>query len=185
MERRNRPVFRLALWSLAAVAILTIVVQIDDWRNEVITRAEQLHADSLSLEVRRIRLSRELQSFGENPVAPYLWEENERGVVNARIQAHISQLATQSGLSLRSISPVGTGVLVDRQTAVFRLEAEARLDHLSDFLRDLEYKLPTVLVEGAILRRLTRPGSTSDQPELFAQLDLIAPIHLLSDEEGE
>ncbi|MEP4627169.1 MAG: GspMb/PilO family protein [Tateyamaria sp.] len=176
---------RFALWTLVVVGLVASAVQIEGWRKAVIARAEQLHTSTLNLEVRRIGLSKELHTFGQNPAEPFLWKEDERGVANARIQAHISEAATRNGLALRSISPAGNGTLGDRQTAIFRLEAEARLDHLSAFLRGLEYDLPAVLVDGAVLRRLNRPGSTSEQPELFVQMDLVAPISIQSNEATE
>ncbi|MEP6066614.1 MAG: hypothetical protein ABJ246_12300, partial [Paracoccaceae bacterium] len=133
---------RTAFLALVAVSLVASAIQIDEWRKGVMARAEQLHANTLDLEVRRIRLTKELQSFGQNPAAPFLWQAAERGVANARIQAHINEVATMNGLSLRSISPVGSGTFEDHQTAVFRLEVEARLDHLSNFLRGLEYSQP-------------------------------------------
>lgn len=107
-----------------------------------------------------------------------LWQAERTGTATAMIQAEISRQALQEGIGLRSISPVRKRDLRLADAVGIRIEMEAGLDQFTDFLRSVEYHSPALLVERAALRRLIKPGNQSEQPLVFAQIDLSAPVIL-------
>ena len=107
-----------------------------------------------------------------------LWRAAQTGEATARIQSQLSKIASERGVSLRSISPTRARDLNLAQAAGFRLEMEASLDQLVQFLQAIEYHSPALLVEKASLRRLNKLNSNQPQPLIFAQIEISAPVVL-------
>ncbi|SMR83564.1 Type II secretion system (T2SS), protein M subtype b [Aliiroseovarius halocynthiae] len=149
-----------------------------DWKADTIARLDAAEGELLSLNTRANRLAAQLQAVPEVEGKALKWHAGEIGVVTAQIQSEINQLATSSGIALRSIAPTGQGLVEDVQTVTFRLEAEATLDRLAQFLQSLEFGQPVLLVDAANIRRLNRPGAEGTQPIVFVQLGLSAPTEL-------
>lgn len=135
-----------------------------------------------ALEQRITSLTLETQSYGSDGIDDLTWQAEQIGEVTARVQTTINAMAQDNGIVMRSIGPN-----TPRDTSIgdvigFRLEFEATLDRLSAFVQEIEYSQPVLLVSRANLRRLVRPGETNSQPQLFVQIDVIAPIRLPGEE---
>ncbi len=112
-----------------------------------------------------------------------VWNAEEAGQASALVQARLSNLARARGLAFRSVAPLPTRDLPLTQAIGFRLEFDTPLDRLTDFLIAVEGDLPLLVVERATLRRVSRPETPATpqlQPEVFVQIDLVAPVALTS-----
>jgi len=67
----------------------------------------------------------------------------------------------------------------------FRLEFETHLDQLTEFLKQVEYDRPALVIDRTVLRRLNRPGDEEPQPALFVQIEILAPVILTGEVDTE
>ncbi|MHA6268366.1 type II secretion system protein GspM [Aliiroseovarius sp. CAU 1755] len=166
---------------LCAAGALLVLPMLADWRSAKIANVDALESELALLDARSERLATEQALVKESQTDDLKWQADGLGVATARIQARVSEIASENGMALRSMSPTGEAKLSGAPTVTFRLEAEATLDRLVSFLRTLEYGQPVVLVQGSNLRRLNRPGVEGQQPIVFIQLNLSAPIDIVSE----
>lgn len=172
------PVSKMLAIALSAAGAMLVLPMLADWRSMKITHLNALEGELATLDVRSERLAAELALVKDSKTDGLKWQADGLGVATARIQARVSEFASENGIALRSMSPTGEAKLSGTPTVTFRLEAEATLDRLVSFLRTLEYGQPAVLVQASNIRRLNRPGNDGQQPVVFVQLDLSAPIEI-------
>lgn len=134
------------------------------------------------LRARSVSLNQQFSGVGQANVEQYLWKAKQAGEMTAKIQAELGKLATQEGISLRSIIPTVSKDFSQIETTGLRIEAEADLSQFKDFILTLEQHEPALFIERAILRRINRPGISSEQPLIFFQIDILAPVKI-GDEE--
>ncbi|MEQ6204724.1 type II secretion system protein GspM [Sulfitobacter sp. HNIBRBA2951] len=171
----------VALALLAAISALiwfAVLAPLQDWRSAALSKRPQAVAEIRQLQTRISGLEDERDQLSGNEELNILWRAAQTGVATARIQSQLSKLASERGISLRSISPTRARDLTLAQAAGFRLEMESSLDQLVSFLQAVEYHSPALLVEKASLRRLNKPNTDQPQPLVFAQIDISAPVVL-------
>lgn len=110
-----------------------------------------------------------------------VWTAASPGEATARVQANLSDIARRNGISFRAITPLRSEAIPLKNAVTFRVEAEASLDRLVAFLREAEYTSPVLVFEKGSVRRLSRPGPTSEQPVVFFQFDIMAAFDLEED----
>lgn len=169
---------------IAALAWFAAVEPLREWK-----MAAMRDRDAAVSEIERLgesiaRLSAQRANIDDGGMAHIVWSAAQMGEATAQIQSALSAIASQRGVSLRSVTPTGQRSLSLSEAAGFRLELEASLDQFGGFLTALEYRMPVLVIERATLRRLNRPVSTNPvaglslQPLLFAQIDVLAPVSL-------
>jgi hypothetical protein len=164
------------------VGIIAIVSPVSEWRNGHFDAVERARADLVSLQDRKQRIQRELDNFQHQDLSGLFWTAAQTGEATALIQSKMSGMASRQGILLRSVTP-----FTPRQSDIpgafgFKLEFEAHLDQLVLFLKDLEYGQPSIVVQTALFRRLNRPGEPNEQPSLFVQMSVLAPVKLTGNE---
>ncbi|NSX56913.1 type II secretion system protein GspM [Parasulfitobacter algicola] len=159
----------LLIW----IAVLSPLVT---WRNQAQSNLLSAQTELARLERSIAQLQIEQTRLSADDATSILWMASQSGEATARVQANLSTMARQSGVNLRSISPVRARELAFSQAVAFRMESEATLDQVVSLLRAIEYSTPPLVIERANLRRLARPTRTSDQPLMFFQLEILAPV---------
>ncbi|WP_299695264.1 GspMb/PilO family protein [uncultured Tateyamaria sp.] len=144
------------------------------WKEAQFTALADAQQRSAALAQRIETLSREAAALSAATQFDGVWQAANAGEATARVQAQLSDLARQNGITFRAISPLRTEAIPLKNAVSFRVEAEARLDQLTTFLRAAEYASPVLVFEKGSLRRLSRPGPPSEQPILFFQFDVLA-----------
>ena len=107
-----------------------------------------------------------------------LWQAASVGEATAKVQASLSSMARRHGISLRTIAPLRAEPLPFAEALAFRIEAEARLDQLTAFLREAEYASPVLLFDNGTIRRLVKAGKQPEQPMVFFQFTITAAYDL-------
>jgi hypothetical protein len=127
-------------------------------------------------------LAQERAALKSSLDASLIWQADQSGQASALVQSNLSEIAREAGLSLRSVSPLSPRNVPLAQGIGFRVELEAPLDRLVSYLVEIEHSQPALSIDRATLRRLVRPAMEQDQvsrlPELFVQLDILAPVQL-------
>lgn len=160
-----------------ALFALFIIVPLATWRAETKQAVAIAYRDIGQLNSSLATLTVERDQLQATSMDGFLWSARQTGAATAQVQAAVGELALQRGLSIRAITPTGERSLPLAPGVGFRAEMEATLDQLAPFLVSLEYHTPALAVERAELRRITRLGTTeTEQPTLFVQLDLVAPL---------
>ena len=162
--------------SLALLAWTAVISPLQNWKAAKIEARDQLIAEIEKLHLSVANLHFEKSQFESTEEIGLLWKAEQTGTATAMIQAEISRMAREQGLGLRSISPVLQREINHANVVGIRIETEAALDQLSDFLRDVEYSTPALLVERATIRRLVKSENKFEQPLVFAQIDFSAPV---------
>lgn len=155
---------------------LAILLPLSVWKSDTTRQIVDTRLELASLQQSLAAMVQERNALTLGGSEGMIWTAAQLGQVTALVQARVSELAKQHGLSLRSITPSQNRGIQSAGTVSFRLELEAPLDRLTDFLVALEYNSPALAVEQSTLRRLNRPGPVTEQPALFVQLDILAPI---------
>lgn len=178
--------------AVSGLVWLTVVQPLSSWKRSVIEQSETLRGDIQRLDASLAALTAERAALSGNPAIDLVWQAEQAGQASAVIQGRLSELAKASGLSLRSITPLPARDLPLTQGVGFRLEFEAPLDRLTDLVIAIEQSKPLLAIERATLRRLVRPAVAEiativkpDQPELFVQLDIIAPVEVAQRDDGD
>lgn len=168
----------IVLIACAALVYVVAVQPFTQWRE----RVEAEYVNALETQQRLsesiARMSTEIDGIANDPDLPLAWLAPQMGQANAQVQAQLGQLAREAGISLRSTTPIGERDLPYAESIAFRLEGEGDLDQWQDLLRAIEFNNPPILIERGTMRRLVRPGPESEQPTLYAQLELFAPVML-------
>ncbi len=174
-----RPALSLVMLALIlAMAWMGLVRPVADWRMARFSAHTASVSETERLSVSVDRLKRDLAQLSQKEDLDLIWSAQEIGEVTAQVQASISAMARETGISLRSVTPGNAPDFPFVKTVGFRLEGEARLDQLLSFLRALEGANPALVVERAHLRRLNRVGEATELPVLFLQLELMAPVRV-------
>jgi hypothetical protein len=180
------PLIRGLIWlSLAAFIALfwtAFVSPILEWRTE--TRgnltASQEKATRLLSSIKMLEKERLALSSGTD--FQDIWRADSVSEATAQVQAALGGIAREQGVSFRSIAPLPSPIMPLTSAVAFRLEAEFTLDRLVEFLKTVEYSEPLILIERANIRRLARGATGTEQPTVFVQLDVTAPVLLPEDE---
>lgn len=151
------------------------------WKASTINERTDAIFEQEALKKRITSLTLETQSYGNDGVDQLIWQAEQIGEVTARVQTAINAMAQENGVVMRSIGPNRPQDASIGNVIGFQLEFEATLDRLSAFLQEMEFQQPVLLVSRANLRRLVRPGESGLQPQLFIQINVIAPIKLLNE----
>lgn len=173
-----------ALTVLAAVFALfwtVIVTPVANWRAATLSRSLAVSTETERLEVARTRLQTEQAQMSTVESDNGFWTAAQTGEAYARIQGALARSASESGISFRAMTPLPVSRRDGLESAIVRIEFEANLQQLNDFLRAIEYASPALPVERAVLRRLIRPNETSSLPVLFSQIDIAAPLLIAED----
>jgi type II secretory pathway component PulM len=179
---QSRMVFLAGLVGLAVLVWAGLVAPAMEWRAGLARQLADTRAETARLNLSLGDLRQERSALTLGGTEGLVWSAPKLGEATALVQGRVSELAKEFGLSLQSISPLPGR---DDSTAVgFRLELEAPLDRLVQFLLALEYHSPVFAIDQATLRRLNRPGPVTEQPTLFVQLDIIAPV-VVDDAKGK
>lgn len=165
--------------AIGAVGLyLTAGTALAEWRSAQFSRLSEVQNEIAVLETRQAGLRADLANFSDQDITDLFWTAGQPGAATALVQSAISSTASQHGILMRSITPFTPREETIQGAFGVRLEFEARLDQLSQFLQSIEYDRPALVVDRMVLRRLNRPGDTAAQPSLFAQIDLLAPVIL-------
>lgn len=173
---------------LAGLAVIGVLVWIG-----VVTPAQawkdRQYAALMDAQERSTRLVNSLQLLRREAAAMSaatefdgIWSAASPGEATARVQARLSDLARQSGVSFRSITPLRTEAIPLKSALSFRVEAEAGLDQMVAFLRAAEYSSPVLVFDKGSIRRLSKPGASGPQPVVFFQFDIMAAYELVEAE---
>lgn len=176
----------MALAFLGVVALLiwlAVAQPLQTWRKAQLDARADAIAETQKLQSSIATLRAERNRYDVDGQLDILWQAERSGAATAMIQSEISRMAREQGVSLRAISPARQRDLSLADAVGIRIELEAALDQLSDFLRVVEYHSPALLIERATLRRLSKPGSALAQPLVFAQIDLAAPFVLQAEDQ--
>ncbi|MCW3783543.1 type II secretion system protein GspM [Defluviimonas salinarum] len=180
---RRRALVIAGLLALISGAAGAVALPIFDWRRSIETELATAGAEykrlSESLDALTVRKRRLTETGGQLA----LWQARQTGEATARVQSVVTELARASGANLRALGPGPSHEFGLVQAVSLRLESEATLDQLSALLQKLEFHAPPLLVETATLRRLNRPGHATEQPLLFVQIDILAPVNLSEESE--
>jgi hypothetical protein len=158
---------------------LAVLSPLSRWRDQIALESQRFADERARLATSLVDLGRESADLSSGVETELIWSAPQMGEVNAMIQVSLSNIARESDIALRSITPLPPVELAGTAGVGFRLELEAPLDRLMDFLVAIESHSPALRIEVATLRRLTNLGETSDQPVVFAQIDIVAPIVII------
>lgn len=175
MSGRMSRVMALALlgafgWGVWAFAISPALQSVEATKAEL----SGLLIQETRLKATVARLELETSLSDTDDLGVYLWQAKQAGEATARIQAALGEISRNNGIVLRSITPAAAPPVPYVEAVALRIEAEADLEQVADFVTALEQHSPVLLISRATLRRLNRPAF-SEQPVVFFQIDLIAP----------
>lgn len=178
-RRRLKPLIGpLVVVSLCLVLWLSLGATLSDWRSNQFDRLSVLENQKTSLEERSNQLRSDLESFSDQDLTDLFWTAAQPGEATALVQSSVSGTASANGILLRSVTPFTPREQTIQGAFGFRLEFEAHLDQVTEFLKDIEYDRPAIVIDRVVLRRLNRPGDAGLQPAVFAQVELLAPVIL-------
>ncbi|MEL7092555.1 MAG: hypothetical protein AAFN94_12550 [Pseudomonadota bacterium] len=167
------------LCALAAALWFGAIVPAQDWKAAQFAALENAQRKSVELADRLNGLHREAAALSTATNFDGVWSAANPGEATARVQARLSELARQNGISFRAITPLRTEAIPLKPAVAFRIEAEARLDLLTAFLQEAEFSTPVLLFEKGSIRRLSKPGPPAEQPIVFFQFDVLAAYDLV------
>ena len=179
----SRIIAMLALAVLAVLIWLAVISPMYEWKKHVSENLTANQTENARLNASLSRLRTEKAQLSGDSSLDTVWKGKRIGEATALVQSEISNLAAKNGVMLRSIAPISAKGMPFANGIGFRVEGEATLDKLTSFLIDLEGNTPALVIERAVVRRLNRPGRTASQPDVFVQLNLVAPVAL--DEEDK
>jgi hypothetical protein len=167
---------------LAATAWFAVFAPLRVWHAEMLRQADDKRLAIERLDQSLAVLAQERAALKSSLDASLIWQADQSGQASALVQSNLSEIAREAGLSLRSVSPLSPRNVPLAQGIGFRVELEAPLDRLVSYLVEIEHSQPALSIDRATLRRLVRPAMEQDQvsrlPELFVQLDILAPVQL-------
>ncbi len=167
-----------AIIMMAALVWLAVISPIYQWKLRASENLATRQAENARLNASLTRLRAEKAQLSGDSSLDIVWKAKRIGEATALVQSEISNLAAKHGVMLRSVAPMSGKGMPFASGIGFRVEGEATLDKLTSFLIDLEGNSPALVIERAVLRRLNRPGRTAPQPDVFVQLNLVAPVAL-------
>lgn len=165
------------LWSFALIAAGFGIVALSEWRADTLATAQTRSFEVARLEASIRELNLELHQLRSADISNLVWRGARPGELTALVQARVGEIAASHGLQLRSITPIQGTPLPLTESLAFRVEIEAPLDRYAAFLRQVEFHSPAILVQRAIIRRVTRFGELVEQPIVNSQLEILVPAH--------
>ena len=167
------------------VLYFTAGVALMDWRTNQFTRLAALKTDVAAMTDRIATLEADLTNVSDQDITNLFWTASQPGEATALVQSSLSGTASDNGILMRSITPY-----TPRDSSIdgafgFRLEFETHLDQLTEFLKQVEYDRPALVIDRTVLRRLNRPGDEEPQPALFVQIEILAPVILTGEVDTE
>lgn len=140
-------------------------------------RSEMNHLMQLTF-----NLEYQLENIETTSLQSEVWRAPQLGEMIARIQAQIGVLSSENDIFLRSVTPTSAREMPHVDTTALRIEGEADLAKFRSFILNVEQHSPALFIYRATIRRLNRLDHLSEQPLVFFQMDIVAPIHI---EKGE
>jgi len=168
----------VALFILAA--FFAVIAPLAAWRADVLQQKAQMQTDMDNLTERIERLTQERDTIRIGGIDGLIWQANQMPEATAKVQSQVNTLARDAGILMRSIAPRNAASTRIPGAIGFRLEFEASLDQLVPFLRAVEFGEPALAASRVSLRRLARPTQSGSQPDLFVQMDIEAPVSIIS-----
>lgn len=166
------------LLALSGLIWVGVIQPAQAWKADQIAALAAAQEQSARLADRVDALRREASAMSAATDFDGVWTAESAGEATARVQAALSDLARKNGISFRAITPLRTEAIPLKQAVSFRVEAEAPLDRLVNFLRAAEYNTPVLVFEKGSIRRLSKPGIPTEQPVVFFQFDVFAAYDL-------
>jgi hypothetical protein len=165
----------LALLLAFIICIYALIIQpYFQWQSDVRGDIQQTSQNNTKLQQRIRALQDEVALRPANPDRMIFWPAQKSGEASARIQSILGTLSTKTAVALKSITPLPAAAFSQEGTIGARIEVEAPLDQFLEFLLQLEYHEPPLVIEKSNIRRLVRPTSVQSQPYILAQLDIAA-----------
>jgi hypothetical protein len=169
-------------WAGGFIAVIVvwlfILVPLSMWRTSQLDGVVTARAELDRLTASIARLTAEASSLGGGNAENLRWTGQQVGQMTATIQSHLSLVAQQTGIQLRSVTPDVLEDSILGQAIGFRVEFESDLGKLVDLLSVIEFAAPVLIVKRATIRRLTPTEEQNELPSLYVQLDLVAPVDL-------
>jgi len=176
---------RLAAIALLGVflslAILAVFQPLNAWQAQVRAEHDQETNEISALKERIRSLEADAANIPNGLPEGLLWPNEQIGTTTARIQATLSELAEQNGILPRAIAPTGTRDLGYATGATFRVEMDVPLDLLAAALNTYQKHRPPLIVERASVRRTSQGSDQQEFPTVFAQIEFLAPLQLVSE----
>jgi len=178
---------REKLSKLGAIIILLLILgmfwvalvdPLINFRRDLSSSITAAQAEKSRLTRSIANLNRQLANTTASNVSEQIWRARQSGEAIARIQAQLGRLSQLHGVTLRSITPTNATGMPYTETTALRVEGEANLAQLEATLLEIEKHTPALLVDRATIRRLSRTERRSEQPYVFFQLDITAPIQI-------
>lgn len=169
----------VAVLALACVLIASWVFVFEplrDWRTATIEATYAAQTEYKKLLSAQAQMDRVEAQIKGGEFKGLFWTASQAGEAYALVQADLTRAAATAGITVRSMTPLPTQTNGSIESAVVRMEFEADLAKVTQFLRQIEYASPALTIKRGNLRRLLRANDTSEQPILFSQLDIAAPI---------
>lgn len=177
-RRGKRLALALGLTACAAALWVGVLRPAQAWKDDQFAALSAVQQQSVQLTERLQNLRREAALLSAATDFDGVWSAQSAGEATARVQAALSDLARQNGISFRAITPLRSTAIPLKDAVSFRVEAEAPLDRLITFLRAAEYNSPVLVFEKGSIRRLSKPGPQPEQPLVFFQFEIMAPYDL-------
>lgn len=182
MTRARKILSRLAALAILAVLLIAVWFLI---ASPIIQENSSLAADLQTAQAEKIRLAAtitnltfRLENGDSADLQGEIWQAKQAGEMTARIQAELGAIARANGITLRSVTPARAPQIPLVDSTALRIEAEADLAQFRALIIAVEQHSPALFIERATIRRLNRPGRISEQPLVFFQLDIAAPIRI-------
>ncbi|SFI65429.1 GspMb/PilO family protein [Jannaschia pohangensis] len=160
------------------VLVLLAVPLLRDWKTDIQSARDDAAFETARLQRSIADLETEAAQLVGTGILDTVWRARQPGEALAIVQTEIGDLATRAAVSLRSMSPIPAPDLPLVDTLGLRLEGEMPLNRLVTFLLALEHHDRSLIVRSANIRRLPNGQDRFEQPLLFVQLDVVAPLVL-------
>ncbi|MEE9455321.1 MAG: type II secretion system protein GspM [Paracoccaceae bacterium] len=161
----------MSVWVLAISPVLQI-------KTTVASELTAAHLEKDRLTRAAANLTYQLENIDTVDVQDEIWQARQLGEMTARIQARLGEIARENGVTLRAVTPAAARDMPHVDTTALRIEGEADLGQFRNLILSIEHHSPTLFVERATIRRLNRVERQSEQPLVFFQLDIAAPIRV-------
>lgn len=182
MQRLPVPLRKMVSFAMLALTLMLAWIGVIAPLGAMVRNAEQAlkgsqeEAQKISLTIKRLK--GEIEELETADLSGAIWLAEREGALSAQVQSRLGEMARSEGVGLRSISPIPPVDLPLAEATALRIEGEATLDQFGAMLHGIEYNAPLLLVNRATIRRLARPARDSAQPQIFFQLDIVAPARL-------
>ncbi|MEO0679358.1 MAG: GspMb/PilO family protein [Pseudomonadota bacterium] len=105
-----------------------------------------------------------------------LWPVDDPAATRARMQSTVARLAEDHGVTLRRAQTLDDADVDALKAAALRIEFEAPYDRFLRFVSAVHDHDPPLLLRQGVARRSPTRYEGVDQPIVFAQFQLLAPL---------